>query len=185
MILNNLLKIFILIENKYKITKFNYKYCPLFINKIMNKKLKIIILICLFIILFVLWILLFPQKVNQSVVIFKNKTFQVELAQTEEERQIWLMYRENLDENKWMLFVFPTEWIYGFWMKNTLISLDMIRINQIDWENRVVDIQTAAPCTTIECETYVPNWVSKYVLEINAWLAEKYGIKVWDLMYIE
>ena len=151
----------------------------------MNKKLKIIIFITLGIIIIILWILLFPKKLEQPAVVFENKTFQVELAQTDEERQQGLMYREYLDESKWMLFVFLNEWIHTFWMKNTLIPLDMIWINKVDWENRVVDIQTAQPCTNPECDLYEPKWKSLYVLEINAWLAEKYGIDVWDLVYIE
>ena len=151
----------------------------------MNKKLKIIIFVFLGIVLILLWLLLFPKKLNQPIVSFENKTFQVELAQTDAERQQWLMYRESLGEKKWMLFIFSDEWIHSFWMKNTLIPLDMIRINEIDWENRVVDIQTAKPCTTPECEIYTPAWDSLFVLEINAWLAKKYGIEVWDLVYIE
>lgn len=151
----------------------------------MNKKLKIIKFVCLGIILIVLWMLLFPKRLNQPIVSFENKTFQVELAQTDAERQQWLMYRESLDENKWMLFIFSDEWIHSFWMKNTLIPLDMIRINTIDWESIVVDIQTAKPCTTPECEIYTPAWDSQFVLEINAWLAEKYWISAWDLVYIE
>lgn len=151
----------------------------------MNKKLKIIIFICLGIIALSLWLLLFPKRLNQPTVSFENKSFQVEIAQTDEERQQWLMYRESLDEDRWMLFVFPNEWIHSFWMKNTLIPLDMIRINKVDWENRVVDIKTAQPCITSDCEIYLPDWISKYVLEINAWLTEKYDIKVWDLLYIE
>ena len=151
----------------------------------MNKTLKIIIFICLAIIVIIPWILLFPKKLNQHIVLFENKSFQVELAQTDEERQKWLMYREYLDEDKWMLFVFPNGWVHSFRMKNTLIPLDMIRIYQSGWENRVIYIQTAQPCTTPECEIYTPAWDSQFVLEINAWLAEKYGIDVWDLVYIE
>ena len=148
----------------------------------MNKKLKIIIFICLGIIALSLWLLLFPKSLNQPTVSFENKSFQVEIAQSDEERQQWLMYRESLDEDRWMLFIFQNEWIHSFWMKNTLIPLDMIRINEIDWESRVVDIQTAQPCVTDECEIYKPVWDSLFVLEINAWLAEKYGIEVWDLV---
>lgn len=151
----------------------------------MNKKLKIIIFICLGIITLSLWLLLFPKSLNQPTVSFENKSFQVEIAQSDEERQQWLMYRESLDEDRWMLFIFQNEWIHSFWMKNTLIPLDMIRINEIDWESRVVDIQTAQPCVTDECEIYKPAWDSLFVLEINAWLAEKYGIEAWDLVYIE
>lgn len=151
----------------------------------MNKKVKVITFVCLGFIIIILWILLFPKKLNQPVVIFENKTFQVELAQTYEERQQWLMYRENLDEDKWMLFIFTAEWTHNFWMKNTLIPLDMIWITRTNWEYRVIDIQTAQPCITPECEIYTPTWNSQFVLEINAWLAKKYGIDIWDLVYIE
>lgn len=151
----------------------------------MNKTLKISICVCLGLIIIILWIFLFPKKLNKSVVVFENKSFEVELAQTDEERQQWLMYRELLEEDKWMLFIFQNQWIHSFWMKNTLIPLDMIWINEIDWENTVVDIQTAQPCVTYECEIYEPAWDSLFVLEINAWLAEKYWIRVWDILHIE
>lgn len=185
MILNNLLKIFILIENWNKLYTYIINIILYLSIKTMNKKLKIIILACLAIIIIIFWILMFPKKLNQHMVSFENKTFQVELAQTDEERQKWLMNRKSLDEDKWMLFIFSDEWIHTFWMKNTLIPLDMIRINSINWENRVVDIQTAEPCVTSECEHYKPAWDSLFVLEINAWLAKKYGIEAWDLVYIE
>lgn len=153
----------------------------------MTKKiiLKIIIFILLALVVLTAWMILYPQRTGQHYVAFENKTFNVELATTDQERQQWLMYREFLDENDWMLFVFSDESIYKFWMKNTLIPLDMIRITEIDWENRVVDVQTAQPCKIESCELYTPNGKSKYVLEINAWLAEKYWINIWDLLYIE
>ncbi len=81
-----------------------------------------------------------------------------------------------------MLFVFPDLWTQSFWMKNTLIPLDMIWIGKFDWQNRVVDIQTAKPCTTAKCEIYEPAWTSLFVLEINAWLAQKYWIKIGDVV---
>lgn len=95
------------------------------------------------------------------------------------------MNREYLWENNWMLFVFENIWIYNFWMKNTLIPLDIIRINEKNWENRVVDIQTAQPCEIETCPIFIPSWKSKYVLEINAWLAEKYNIHIWDFVYLD
>lgn len=153
----------------------------------MKKTKRIILVVCIvLIILAIIWTLVFiNQKDNRPLAIFENKSFQVEIADNEQSRQQWLMYRENLDEDKWMLFVFEDDNIYSFWMKNTLIPLDMIWINELDGENIVVDIQTAQPCNTSDCEIYTPKWESRYVLEINAWLAEKYDIKVWDLMHIE
>lgn len=124
------------------------------------------------------------KKEAGDYVAFENKIFVVELATTDEERQEWLMFRESLDEDKWMLFIFDREWYYSFWMKNTLIPLDMIWIDVIDWENRVVDIKTAQPCEVENCPSFHPKWNSLYVLEINAWLAKKYDINIWDTVSI-
>ena len=84
------------------------------------------------------------------------------------------MHRESLDEKSGMLFVFPEDGRYGFWMKNTLIPLDII---WIDNDQRVVDIQTAQPCTAEPCPSYTPSGDARYVLEINANVSEQYGFK--------
>src|ERR1035437_263623 len=59
-------------------------------------------------------------------VCFKQNCFSVELAKTSAEQERGLMYRTELDKDKGMLFIFYNEGIYPFWMKNTLIPLDMI-----------------------------------------------------------
>lgn len=64
-----------------------------------------------------------------------------------------------------MLFVFPITGIYKFWMKNTLISLDMI---WIDDDKRIIDIVTAPICEKDPCSTYGPDQNARYVLELNA-----------------
>lgn len=68
------------------------------------------------------------QKKIQKVC-FNENCFTVELAQTDEQRQTGLMGREQLDKDKGMLFVYDEDGIYTFWMKNTLIPLDMIWID--------------------------------------------------------
>ena len=74
------------------------------------------------------------------------------------------MYRKTLAENSGMLFIFPKTDMYSFWMKNTIIPLDMIRI---DAQFKVVHIVNAQPCTADPCTIYNPNISSMYVLEIN------------------
>ncbi|MBW3004810.1 DUF192 domain-containing protein [Candidatus Woesearchaeota archaeon] len=101
----------------------------------------------------------------------------LELAATPSERAKGLMHRESLGENDGMLFVFEKESILGFWMKNTLISLDMIFI---DSNNKIVDIMTAVPCEKDPCKSYTPQAESKYVLEVNAGFAEKHNIQIGD-----
>lgn len=64
-----------------------------------------------------------------------------------------------------MLFVYSQEDIYSFWMKNTIIPLDLV---WIDSDFRVVDMTTLYPCEDNEnCEIYTPTSPAKYVLEIN------------------
>lgn len=76
-----------------------------------------------------------------------------------------------------MLFVFEKEALYPFWMKNTLIPLDMI---WMDAKGKVVDIKTASPCTTDPCPTTAPNGPALYVLEINADMSKFIKLKVGD-----
>ena len=151
----------------------------------MKKGVLIFILSVSFLSLISSLIIFLSRNSRWNRVLFNNKTFNVELATTDEQRQKWLMFREYLSEDDWMLFVFDAVWIYSFWMKNTLIPLDMIWIDVIDWENRVVDIQTAQPCEVENCPSFHPKWNSLYVLEINAWLAKKYDINIWDLVSID
>jgi hypothetical protein len=64
------------------------------------------------------------------------------------------MHREHLPEKSGMLFVFQQSSPYGFWMKNTLIPLDMIWIDQ---NQKIIDIQQAIPCTADPCPSYKPS----------------------------
>ena len=101
---------------------------------------------------------------------------QVEIADDAEERQRGLMYRESLDENQGMLFVYPEQRTLGFWMKNTLIPLD---IAYIDREGRIVDIQQMEPQTT---ETHDSAAPAMYALEMNQGWFEANGIRVGDVI---
>ena len=100
-----------------------------------------------------------------------------EIAATGEERATGLMRRTTLDRNKGMLFVFPAESINQFWMKDTLIPLDMI---WMDSQKRVIYVEKGAPpCPVIRqtCPTYGPSAPAVYVLELAAGTADRLGIK--------
>lgn len=106
-----------------------------------------------------------------------GKIFKVEIVKDPWEQAQGLSGRKSLAENKAMLFVFSKEDYYQFWMKGMNFSLDIIWINQ----GKVIDIKERAPIpTTHYIEQYRPEAPAKYVLEIGAGLAEKYGIKVGD-----
>ncbi len=93
-----------------------------------------------------------------------NQSFFIEVATTPAERQQGLMNRESLPANQGMLFVFEDEAPRNFWMKNTLIPLDMIWINEA---KTIVDIKAAEPCKIADCPTYLGAAPAKYVLELN------------------
>ena len=95
-----------------------------------------------------------------------QKNFCVELADDNTERNKGLMYRQSLPENEGMLFVYPEPQKVSFWMKNTLISLDLLFFDE---NNQLVEIKdNFQPCTEIICESYVSKNKVKYVLEVNA-----------------
>ena len=89
------------------------------------------------------------------------------------------MSRTELDQNKGMFFIFNTVGVYPFWMKNTLIPLDMI---WLDSNNKIVFIApNVQPCKTLICPNINPSVGAKYVLEINAGLTQKLNIKTGDV----
>lgn len=102
-------------------------------------------------------------------------SFQVEIAATPEKREVGLMYRRELPPNHGMLFLFPSEKINSFWMKNTPIPLDMIFISR---DRRIVGIvHETVPFSLDGRSVSVP---SQYVLEINGGLSRRYGFKAGD-----
>lgn len=105
----------------------------------------------------------------------------VEVADDNNERGKGLMFREKLNENDGMLFVFDDESYLAFWMKNTLIPLDIIFIDE---NYGIVDIKNAVPCKEDPCALYKSLKPAKYVLEVNTNFTAKNKIKVGDKVII-
>jgi len=105
----------------------------------------------------------------------------VEIADTFDERSQGLMFRESLDENAGMLFIFEEEDYLSFWMKNTLIPLDMIFISE---DLEIVDIKYAIPCKQDPCVSYKTIKPAKYVLEVNGNYTIKNKISIGDKVTI-
>ena len=95
----------------------------------------------------------------------------VEIANTDELRRRGLMYRQNLAPDAGMLFLFQNDEVHQFWMKNTLIPLDMIFIRK--------DGTVAGVVENAEPKTLTGRSVSKesrHVLEVNGGFAKLHGI---------
>jgi uncharacterized membrane protein (UPF0127 family) len=98
-------------------------------------------------------------------------SFSVEIADDEAERAQGLMFRESLARGAGMLFVYPEPQTAAFWMKNSLIPLDIIFLNET---GQVIRIQADAVPGDL---TPLPGGDNVFaVLEINAGLAARYGI---------
>ncbi|MCC8999165.1 MAG: DUF192 domain-containing protein [Candidatus Contendobacter sp.] len=110
-------------------------------------------------------------------------TFQVEVAQTPQQRQRGLMFRQALPPDQGMLFVQPTG-PATFWMKNTYIPLDLL---YFDPDGRLLQIEAGAPpCTTPDCPIYASDAATvRYILEINAGEAARRGIQPGDRLRLE
>lgn len=106
-----------------------------------------------------------------------DQTILVELALDGYSQAKGLMFRESMPENAGMLFMFPNTQPLSFWMKNTLIPLDIIYITE---EGDVVNVVTAEPCKVQNCPTYPSDKPAKYVLELNAGRAEAIGLRAGD-----
>jgi hypothetical protein len=145
----------------------------------MLKNSLVLILLIILIILSVFFILIFKQKnMGKATACFKDSCFEVELAVSFEEKKTGLMFRDSLEAGKGMLFVFDKEGVRSFWMKNTLIPLDIV---WIDDKSEVVCISSnAQPCKEGNCPGISSDKNAKYVLEINGGIAEKIGVKIGD-----
>lgn len=141
------------------------------------------LIITLLIILFFIIIFIPEDIMETNKVCADNYCFLVEIADNPEERSRGLMNRENLDPDKGMLFVFEGESKHSFWMKNTLIPLDIIWINK---NKEVVYIEkNVQPCKNDPCPVYGPDKEAKYVLEINAGQADQATIQINDKLSFE
>lgn len=98
---------------------------------------------------------------------------EVEVAASGAARQRGLMWRKSLPPGTGMLFIFPAQQLQSFWMKNTLIPLDLIFI---DKDKRIAGIAPQArPLTTNSQGVGKP---SLYVLEVPGGWSEKTGIQL-------
>lgn len=112
---------------------------------------------------------------NQPWVEVEGKRFYVEIADTDELRVRGLMFRDEMADNRGMLFIWRQERPHSFWMRNTRIPLDII---YLDRDLRIVSIvHNARPCRIQRCPSYPSEGPAMYVLEINAGQARELGLE--------
>lgn len=101
-----------------------------------------------------------------------TRVVQVEIAATPQQRQQGLMWRQELDPDWGMLFLFPADSGGGFWMRNTYVPLD---IAYIGVDGTVQDIRAAEP---LDETVLTPSKPYRYVLEVNQGWFARHGLGV-------
>ena len=94
----------------------------------------------------------------------KQVSLKCEIAKSLSAKMKGLMHRESLPNDEGMLFLFMFSGHRFFWMKNVKIPLDIV---YIDKEGTIVDLITAEPCESKDCDIYYPIKKALFVLEVN------------------
>lgn len=102
-------------------------------------------------------------------------TLDIEIADTEFDRETGLMYRSNMKNTQGMLFVFDNEQPRFFYMKNTQIPLDLIYVSA---DKKIVSFQKNAK--PFDESSLPSNQPAQYVLEVNAGLADTWNLQLGD-----
>lgn len=126
--------------------------------------------------------------IKKTTVSIGKAAVTVEISNTPSAREIGLMYRKYLEPNSGMLFIFPNESRYSFWMKNTFIPLDIIWISA---DKKIVHLEkNVQPCKKFSplqdvCPTLSPAQNVLYVLEVNAGWVDKNAINIGDEVFYD
>ncbi len=133
-----------------------------------------VILISLVLVSAFLW-----AKVSNIRIFFPDgETIIADLVKTDEERSRGLMFRNTLNVDQGMLFVFEKEGLYSFWMKNMNFAIDIL---WLDRQKRIVHLEhNVPPCKKEPRPSYAPLVPAKYVLELKAGSIEQRKLKMYE-----
>ena len=135
--------------------------------------------------LFVLFILMLAlyacdHYTHTTVTLPDGFVIDARVADTPQKTEKGLMFVTNLPANEGMLFIFDREDTHYFWMKNTLIDLDIIFL---DKDGKITQLYEQVPHTytyTPDAQVPVVNGQAQYVLEAAAGTITRHGLKSGD-----
>jgi len=116
------------------------------------------------------------SSLKELILISSNEStvsLQVEVASEPKDHVRGLMFREELPEEQGMLFVFEEPRVLSFWMKNTIIPLDVMFF---DADGQFISFETMIPCEKDPCKQYSSEVPAVYALEVNSGFTEEQGI---------
>lgn len=117
-----------------------------------------------------------------TTVTLKGHKFDVEQANDPASQERGLMFRDSMPDDHGMIFNFADEQPRTFWMKNCRMPLDIL---YFDKNYKLVSAQQRVPaCRSDPCPTYPSEGPAQYVLELNAGMADKLGVKPGDVLSV-
>ncbi len=113
---------------------------------------------------------------NKVKITIEKKEIDVLIADNFIKRMIGLMYKESLDTNMGMFFMFNGDDYHSIWMLNMHFNIDILWVNS---NFEIIDIrENAKPCTSMfNCKTYKPKNPDRYIIELNAGFVKNNRIK--------
>ena len=115
-----------------------------------------------------------PTRPTAQTTEFGGVSLRIEYATTSETRELGLGGRTEIQENYGMLFIFPKDDKYGFWMKDMLVPIDIF---WLDSDQHVVSIISDIATSTYP-NVFYPTEPARYVLETAAGFAREHAIKI-------
>jgi uncharacterized membrane protein (UPF0127 family) len=117
-----------------------------------------------------------PLADRGTVTLPNGAIYAVEIPRTPEARQRGMMFRSDVPPRTGMLFVFDAAGRHAFWMKNCLVPLDLIWLDES--KQIVAILSEAPPCKADPCPIYQFDAPSRYVLEIAGGAARREGLTI-------
>lgn len=105
-----------------------------------------------------------------------HQLYSLKISNTPESRNLGLGGRKSLPQSEGMLFVFDEPGVQCFWMKDMRFSIDIVWLSS---EKRVVHVEPAVSPSTFP-QTYCPDTLAQYVIELNSGEAAKSAIRIGD-----
>lgn len=143
---------------------------------------KLLLTLFFLIAIYIIFIFVYRPKTKTIVIELGKSKYNFEIAKTISQKTLGLSARNTLCKNCGMIFVYSSENIYPFWMKNTLIPLDMI---WLDKSGKIVTYHHAVPepkTPVTQLKIYKNSTPAQYILEINSNDFEKLNLKIGDII---
>ncbi len=120
---------------------------------------------------------------NTKQIKIGDKNYEIFVTQTEDEKITGLAAFDDIKDNQGMLFEFPEENYYSFWMKDMKFDIDIIFLDQ---DKKVIqifeNIQKTSYVDEKNYKTYLPRLKSKYVIEIKSGEVKKNSLQIGNVI---